>query len=94
MKTIKDAVWQIMTNPAGVCGKIELENGMEISCAMNQATYGSNVGLWEICVFRKNDWQSVKMNCLSGCDVEGWLSFSDMEKKIEEIQKEMEAEHE
>lgn len=89
MKTIEDAVWQIMTYPIGVCAKITLDNGIEISIAMNEATYGGMSGLFEICVFGKNDSTGMKLDCLSGETVEGWLTFAEVNKKILEIQKEL-----
>ena len=92
MKTIEDAVWKIMENPAGVCAKITLDNGIEISIALNQATYGGDSGMFEICVFPKNSWKALEMKCFNGHDVAGWLSFADVNKKIIEIQEELKEE--
>lgn len=88
-KTLKDAVWQIMDNPAGVVAKIELDNGYEISVAMNRATYGGNTGMWEICVFKKGGWESIELDSLSGGTVDGWIPFRELDEKIEKIQKEL-----
>ena len=90
MKTLEDAVWQIMEKPAGVVAKIKLEHEIEISIAMNQSTYGGRSGLFEICVFEKDDYAGMKLNCLSGETVDGWLTLADVNKKIQEIQKELE----
>ena len=90
MKTLEDAVWQVMTNPAGVCAKIALENDIEISIAMNQMTYGHEAGMFEICVFNGNDYSGMKLDCLAGETVEGWLTLADVNRKIIEIQKEIE----
>lgn len=89
MKTLEDAVWQIMETPAGVVAKIKLENEIEISIAMNQSTYGGRSGLFEICVFEKNDYAGMKLDCLSGETVDGWLTLADVNKKIVEIQEEL-----
>lgn len=89
MKTLEDAVWQIMDNPAGIVAKIELNNGYEISIAMNQSTYGGNNGLFEICVFPKNSWKALEMKCFNGYDIDGYLSLADVNKKIIEIQEEL-----
>ncbi len=94
MKTLKDAVWQIVDNPAGVVAKIELENGMEISVAMNRATYGGNAGLFEICVFKsKESYESIELKSLSGGTVDGWIPFRELDEKIETIQKELEGKY-
>lgn len=74
----------------GVVGKCTLPNGYEISVAMNNYTYGGKSGLWEICVFEnENAYESIKLKCLKGETVEGYLTTKQVEEKMEEIQKEL-----
>lgn len=74
----------------GVVGKCTLPNGYEISVAMNNQTYGGTAGLWEICVFENEKaYESIKLKCLNGETVEGYLTTKEVEEKMEEIQKEL-----
>ena len=88
MKTFADAKFSIMHGPySGIIGKIPLgPNGLEISIVMHEGSYGGNRGLWEIAVF--NDDGQVDLNCLDH-GVAGYLTFSDLEQKIREIQEEL-----
>lgn len=89
MKTFADVKFTIMNRPgcAGVCGKIPLDNnGLEISIIMNEMSYGGLRGLWEIAVFNKDG--QVSLECLDH-DVVGFLTFPELEKKIQEIQIEL-----
>lgn len=95
MKTFADAHFSIMKFPeaAGIVGKIPLDNGnLEISIAMNECSYGGSDGLWEVGVFEKRGDltlpKTVELECLNN-DVAGRLTFTELEKKIEEIQKEL-----
>lgn len=74
----------------GVVGRCTLPNGYEISVAMNNQTYGGTAGLWEICVFENEKaYESIKLKCLNGETVEGYLTTKEVEEKMEEIQKEL-----
>ena len=87
MKTFADAKFSVMTHPAGICGKIMLDdNGLEISIAMNEMTYGGRNGLWEVAVFDSKG--QLNLDCLEH-DVLGYLDFNQLEEKIIEIQKEL-----
>lgn len=95
MKTFADAKFSItkFPNPAGIVGKIELDNGnLEISIVMNECSYGGPEGLWEIGVYEKKGDVTlpkiVKLECLNN-DVVGHLIFTELEKKIQEIQEEL-----
>lgn len=95
MKTFADAKFRIMKfpQPCGICGKISIDNGnMEISIAMNECSYGGSEGFWEIGVFEKKGDvtlpKTVKLKCLNN-DVVGNLTFSELEKKLVEIQEEL-----
>lgn len=87
MKTFADARFKVMTRPAGICGKIPLDdNGLEISIIMNEMSYGGTRGLWEVAVFNKDG--QVNLSCLEH-DVVGYLTFPALEEKIREIQTEL-----
>lgn len=95
MKTFADAKFEIMKfpNPAGIVGKIELDNGnFEISITMNECSYGGPDGFWEIAVFEKKGSltlpQTVSLDCLNH-DVVGHLTFTELEQKIQEVQEEL-----
>ena len=91
MKTFKDLKFKPYNN--GIVGKTDIHtnNGTyEISVAMSPDTYGGNSGLWEIAVFREEEgYTDQTIKCLKGGGVEGWLTFSELEKKIIEIQNEL-----
>lgn len=88
-QTFKDLKFHVNPN-GGLVGKVTASNGYEISVAMTQGTYGGNLGLWEICVFEgPTSNKSIKMKCLNGGDVEGWLDVEAVSKKIIEVQKEI-----
>ena len=86
MKTFADAKFSVTTHPAGIAGKIHLDNGMRISIVMNERSYGHSKGLWEIAVF--GDDGQVNLDCLEH-DVLGHLDFHSLENKIREIQEEI-----
>ena len=87
MKTFADIHFSIVKNPfAGIVGKIELDNELEISVIMHEGSYGGKMGLWEVAVFDKKG--TVDLECLNH-DVVGYLTFTDLEKKIQEIQNEL-----
>lgn len=95
MKTFANAKFRIMKFPesAGIAGTIELDNGnLEISITMNECSYGGPEGLWEIGVYEKKGDVTlpkiVKLECLNN-DVVGHLIFTELEKKIQEIQEEL-----
>ena len=86
MKKFSDAHFKVTTRPAGICGKIPLDNGAEISIVMNERSYGHTAGLWEVAVFDSNG--QVNLKCLEH-DVLGHLTFMELEQKIQEIQEEL-----
>lgn len=86
MKTFADAHFSIRRNPAGIMGKIDLGNDVEISIIMHEHSYGGTQGLWEIACFNKEG--QVDLECL-GHDVIGFLTFTELETKIREIQEEL-----
>lgn len=87
MKKFADAKFAVTTFPAGIDGKIQLDNGLEISIIMKQGSYGGELGLWEVGVFSGN--KTVDLDCLSGGGVEGYLTFGQLEAKLIEIQEEL-----
>ena len=87
MKTFADVSFSIR-RPSGVIGKIDLGNGLEISIIMHESSYGGTQGLWEIAVFKEGQVGVVDLECL-GHDVLGYLTFSEVEQKIKEIQEEL-----
>ena len=92
MKTFEDLKFELLYVGVnrGVVGKCTLSNGYEISVAMNNQTYGGKEGLWEICVFENEKaYESIKLKCLNGETVEGYLTTKEVEEKMEEIQKEL-----
>lgn len=89
MKTLKDLKFSIIPT-GGICGTCEIDNGNEISVAMGENTYGGKSGFFEIVVFKSHDSnESVKLKCLSGGDVEGYLNIKEVEEKMIKIQKEL-----
>lgn len=89
MKTFEDLKFELGFD-GGIVGKIELENGAEISVAMTKSTYGGIQGLWEICVFKsKTGVDSFTMNCFEGKNALGWLTTKEVSEKIVEVQKEL-----
>ena len=86
MKTFKDVHFSIRRTPAGIMGKIDLGNDVEISIIMLEYSYGGTQGLWEIACFDKNG--QVDLECLDH-DVVGYLTFTELETKIREIQEEL-----
>ena len=87
MKKFSDAKFTVTTLPAGIDGKIKLDNGLEISIIMKEGSYGGENGLWEVGVFDGNE--TVDLDCLSGGGVEGYLTFDQLEAKLIEIQEEL-----
>lgn len=67
-------------------GKIDLGNDVEISIIMHEYSYGGTQGLWEIACFDKKG--QVDLECLDH-DVVGYLTFTELEQKIKEIQNEL-----
>ena len=86
MKTFADTHFSIRRNPAGIMGKIQLDNDVEISIIMHEYSYGGPAGLWEIACFDKEG--QVDLECLDH-DVVGYLTFTELETKIKEIQEEL-----
>ena len=87
MKKFSDAKFAVMKHPAGIVGKIQLDNGLEISIIMNEGSYGGESGLWEVGVFDNHE--TMDLDCLSGGGVEGYLTFDQLEAKLIEIQEEL-----
>ena len=85
MKTFADTRFEIR-RPSGIIGKIDLGNDVEISIIMHESSYGGTQGLWEIACFDKEG--MVVLECL-GYDVIGYLTFTELEQKIKEIQEEL-----
>ena len=85
MKTFADARFEIR-RPSGIIGKIDLGNDVEISIIMHESSYGGTQSLWEIACFDKEG--MVELECL-GYDVVGYLTFTELETKIREIQEEL-----
>ena len=85
MKTFADTRFEIR-RPSGIIGKIDLGNDVEISIIMHEFSYGGTQGLWEIACFDKEG--QVDLECLDH-DVVGYLTFTELETKIREIQEEL-----
>ena len=86
MKTFKDVHFKIR-RPSGIVGKIDLGDDVEISIIMHESSYGGTQGLWEIACFDNKKGQ-VDLECLDH-DVVGYLTFTELETKIREIQEEL-----
>lgn len=87
MKTFADANFALMKPVSGIIGKIPLgPDGLEISIVMHEGSYGGPSGLWEVAVF--NAAGLVELKCLNN-DVLGYLTFTELEQVIREIQEEL-----
>jgi hypothetical protein len=88
MKTFADVLFSIR-RPSGVVGKIDLGNGLEISIIMHESSYGGTQGLWEIAVFKEGQVGPINLECLGNNEVLGYLTFTELEQKIKEVQEEL-----
>lgn len=83
MKTMNDAKWELMLN--GVHALILLNDGYKISIIMSIGSCGGDEGLWELGVFKDDDYSGVDLPSVPG-GVKGWLEFSKLEELIEKVQ--------
>ena len=85
MKTFADVKFN---DVSGVLGTIDLNNGYEIVVTMT--IFGRNKGMWQLAVFPKNNPSfSLFMKCLGNYNLSDYLTFNELEKKITEVQKEL-----
>ena len=85
MKTFADVKFN--NNISGVFGTINLNNGYEIVITM--AIFGSIKGKWQLSVFPINSRFSLFMKCLGNYNLSDYLTFSELEEKIIEVQNEL-----
>ena len=87
-KTFKDLSMEIAPK-GGVIGSFVLEGEWTVYALMTDSSKGGKNGLWEIVVFRAEEKNPEKLNCFQKERSCGFLSFTELEEKLIEIQQEL-----
>lgn len=86
MKTFKDIIFK--SNPMGeefgIVSRTEFDNGYEVSVVKNKYTYGGDLGLYELAIFKDGE---ICYDTPITNDVIGYLRPVDVTEVMEKIQK-------
>jgi hypothetical protein len=86
MKTFKDIIFK--SNPMGeefgIVSRTEFENGYEVSVVKSKYTYGGDLGLYELAIFKDGE---ICYDTPITNDVIGYLRPEDVTDVMEKIQK-------
>ena len=86
MKTFKDIIFK--SNPMGeefgIVSRTEFENGYEVSVVKSKYTYGGDIGLYELAIFKDGE---ICYDTPITNDVIGYLRPVDVTEVMEKIQK-------
>ena len=86
MKTFKDIIFK--SNPMGeefgIVSRTEFDNGYEVSVVKSKYTYGGDIGLYELAIFKDGE---ICYDTPITNDVIGYLRPVDVTEVMEKIQK-------
>ena len=86
MKTFKDIIFK--TNPMGedfgIVSRTKLDNGYEVSVVQSPHSYGGDIGLYELAIFKDGE---ICYDTPITNDVIGYLRPVDVTEVMEKIQK-------